>query len=374
MALTAFIASSRENLRAAEALQGRLTEHGVEPTVWNQEVLGPSGMLLEELLDAIEASDFGVFIFAPDDVLKTRSETVATVRDNVLFELGLSMGRLGKERSFVVSPQGVGNLRVIPDLEGLLQVRYQADREDGNLAAALAPAARQIAAKMSALGRRYDRRNRGRTPNEPVELVSLKKIVLEKDYGSASFQVIQDDICKALTDVIVSSDDNHFRAQGGVSKAILDKTGPDVRRQLDYFESRIFRQGHLAITTGGDWKRRAVFHAAVIDLEENRYPTRECVSALTRRLLGCAVALGARSIALPVLGGGFGERGLTAADSVNAIATEVDAYLRQQQGSLASLTRVVLYVYREEDLAGLPRELAVHNGPEPPERGLATAR
>lgn len=90
----------------------------------------------------------------------------------------------------------------------------------------------------------------------------------EKQIGPASFVVINDDIRKANNEVIVSSDDNHFTARGGVSKAILAKVGPDVRRQLDYYGNRQFRQGQIAVTTGGDWNRRAVIHAAVIDSKQ----------------------------------------------------------------------------------------------------------
>ena len=80
--------------------------------------------------------------------------------------------------------------------------------------------------------------------------------------------------------------------------------GQDVRRQLDYFKAKGFRQGQVVITTGGDWNRRAVIHAVVYDIEDYRFPTAELVRTLTRRILESAVALGARSIALPILGSG----------------------------------------------------------------------
>ena len=191
------------------------------------------------------------------------------------------------------------------------------------------------------LGPREDRVRRAEVALKDMEsarrniaqLAPSAKIVTEKQIGRASFVVINDDICRAATDIIVSSDDNHFSATGGVSKAILEKLGPDVRRQLDYYKTKGFRQGQVVITTGGNWGRRAIIHAAVIDYEENRYPTAESIRRVTRRILDCAVALGARSVALPVLGGGFATEHLTSADSVNTIASEILVYLDAQQSS-----------------------------------------
>ena len=137
------------------------------------------------------------------------------------------------------------------------------------------------------------------------ELTPDKKIVVDRQIGRLRLLVLNDDICHASTDVIVSSDDNYFSARGGVSKLLLDKLGPGVRRELEHYRKAGFRQGQIAITTGGDWGRRAVIHAAVIDLDYDLYPTPEAIRIVTRRSLGCAAALGAGSIAFPVLGGGY---------------------------------------------------------------------
>ena len=74
---------------------------------------------LDSLTNGLKDFDFGVFIFAPDDILKLRDQTHAAVRDNVLFEFGLFMGKLGKERVFFVLPQEHGNLRLPSDLLGI---------------------------------------------------------------------------------------------------------------------------------------------------------------------------------------------------------------------------------------------------------------
>jgi hypothetical protein len=59
---------------------------------------------IQSLADELANSDFGVFVFSPDDRTRLRDKTHSTVRDNVIFELGLFVGRLGIERSFIVVP------------------------------------------------------------------------------------------------------------------------------------------------------------------------------------------------------------------------------------------------------------------------------
>jgi O-acetyl-ADP-ribose deacetylase (regulator of RNase III) len=365
-----FVAVSSERVRIAGDLQELLQKRNIEVTVWDQDAIRPSMSVLGGLIEGLNRYDFGVFIFARDDNTLVRGEARGTVRDNVLFEMGLFIGRLGRERTLMLVPRDADGLRVASDLLGIVPIVYDLDRDDGHVIAALAPAANGIARRIEELGPREDRIRHARAAAEKmasgapgfVELTPQERIVAEKYVGRASFVVIHDDICHAATDIIVSSDDNHFTARGGVSKAILHKLGPDVRRQLDYFGTKQFRQGQLAITTGGTWQRRAVFHAAVIDLDESRYPNVDCIRMLTRRVLECAVAVGARSLALPVLGGGHATRHLSPKQTVNLIASEVLSFLSAQDSQADGLTRVALYLFKRDDIDGLPEGLARWDG------------
>jgi predicted nucleotide-binding protein len=96
-----FIGSSQEGLDVAYALQYNL-DNFAEVTVWDQGVFQLSEYTLQSLCNILEKSDYGIFVFTPDDISKIRDETFKTVRDNVLFELGLCMGRLGKDRTFII--------------------------------------------------------------------------------------------------------------------------------------------------------------------------------------------------------------------------------------------------------------------------------
>jgi hypothetical protein len=146
-----FIASSVERLDLAYAVQEGL-EHDVEATVWSQGVFAPSRTVMASLVDELDQSDFGLFILAPDDVTAIRDSKKPTVRDNVVFELGLFAGRLGIDRCFLIVPRGVEDLHLPTDLLGLTPATFEPDRQDGNMVAALGPACNRIRKSVMKLG------------------------------------------------------------------------------------------------------------------------------------------------------------------------------------------------------------------------------
>jgi hypothetical protein len=137
-----FIGSSSEGLPVAYALQSRL-EAEADVTVWDQDVFQASQFGLESLLKQLDHADLGIFVFSPDDLTLMRGAENATVRDNVVFEFGLFVGRLGRENSIIVSPRDK-DLRLPSDLLGVNVLKYQPDRADGNLEAAVGPASNSI--------------------------------------------------------------------------------------------------------------------------------------------------------------------------------------------------------------------------------------
>lgn len=148
-----FIGSSTESTAVAYAIQENL-ERVAEVTVWDQGIFELSKYSLDALLDALDGSDFGVFVFAPDDISIIRGTEKAAVRDNVIFELGLSVGRLGKERSFIVLPRGSEETLHFPtDFLGVTPAIYDATRQDGNLQAALGPACSKLKRVIGKLGK-----------------------------------------------------------------------------------------------------------------------------------------------------------------------------------------------------------------------------
>lgn len=159
-----FIASSVEGVAVAYETQTAL-EHNCDPTVWPQGVFRPSTPPLDALIRQLENSDFAIFVFTPDDEVTMREATANTVRDNVIFELGLFLGRLGRERCFIIAPNVP--MHIPTDLVGVSPVTYSAERDPDDLAAALGPACHQIRLAIGRLGRIR--------PDTPVMNVSVSE-------------------------------------------------------------------------------------------------------------------------------------------------------------------------------------------------------
>jgi hypothetical protein len=122
-----FIGSSTRSLDIAGAIQVGL-HHDADVVVWNQNVfkLGQSNM--EALVHELGKSDFGIFVFAPDDVVTMKDQRMASVRDNVIFEFGLFLGKLGRERVFALLPMGA-DIHLPTDLSGVIFGEYDPEQE-----------------------------------------------------------------------------------------------------------------------------------------------------------------------------------------------------------------------------------------------------
>lgn len=139
-----FIGSSVESLKIAYAIQTQL-QFNTEPTVWSQGIFNLTSTAFEDLLDVLANSDFAIFIFTPDDTVKIRGNEHQTVRDNLVYEFGLAVGILGRNRVFIVAPSNQGeNFHLPSDLKGIGTAEYDNNRGDKNIDAALGPAIYQI--------------------------------------------------------------------------------------------------------------------------------------------------------------------------------------------------------------------------------------
>ena len=147
-----FIGSSTENLATARTIQDQLYDDS-EPSVWKCGIFKLSEYPLNSLIDKLQNSDFGVFVFSPDDIAIIRNQERQIVRDNIIFELGLFIGHLGKERSFIVSPISVDDSHLPTDLLGITHANYDPQRE--NIEDALGPACNTIRKEIKELGLRH---------------------------------------------------------------------------------------------------------------------------------------------------------------------------------------------------------------------------
>lgn len=146
-----FIGSSVEGLDIARAIESNL-QHDCEGTVWTSGVFGPNRAPLETLLEECELADFAVVVLTPDDVVTKRDAKISVARDNCIFELGLFMGQLGRDRAFYVHERNI-KLGLPSDLDGLVTLKYAA-RSDGNWDAALSPASTDVRKAIRKYGKR----------------------------------------------------------------------------------------------------------------------------------------------------------------------------------------------------------------------------
>ncbi len=96
-----FIGSSTEGLKIAKTIQ-LLLERVCEVTIWSQGIFGLSRGYLEELVSSIEKFDFAILVLTPDDMTTSRETEAESPRDNVIFELGLFVGGIGRNRKKVI--------------------------------------------------------------------------------------------------------------------------------------------------------------------------------------------------------------------------------------------------------------------------------
>jgi hypothetical protein len=128
-----FVGSSSEALATARRVQ-KILNSRIRATLW-PDAFRPGQLLLPNLVALVDTYDFGIFVFSPDDVLISRKQRDAAVRDNVLFEIGIFMGGLGIERTFVLEVENDGHrrARVPTDLVGLLTARIRASMTEATL-------------------------------------------------------------------------------------------------------------------------------------------------------------------------------------------------------------------------------------------------
>lgn len=158
----AFIGSSREAMDLASAIHAQVSRF-VQVTPWYAGVFDPNEYTMEALERQLDLHDFGIFVFAPDDVALHRGKYVFMTRDNTQFEMGLFWGKLRRQRVFAVIPREVrerddlipdhtvSDYHLLSDLHSLTLLTYE-HRSDRNAEAAVAVACRQIARKVQELG------------------------------------------------------------------------------------------------------------------------------------------------------------------------------------------------------------------------------
>ncbi|KJZ11521.1 hypothetical protein TW85_16990 [Marinomonas sp. S3726] len=145
-----FIASSVENVAIAEAINVNL-DHDLEVTIWKNGTFKLSSTTIDDLVEKSSTVDFALFIFAADDIATIRNSKQHVVRDNVVFEMGLFVGAIGKERSFILKPRDEV-IHLPTDLLGVTPADYDSKRSDEDLVSATNRACALIKSEVKRIG------------------------------------------------------------------------------------------------------------------------------------------------------------------------------------------------------------------------------
>src|SRR5215813_13684782 len=133
-----FVGSSREALPVVRIVENALSET-CDVFSWDTNSVNPGQYLFEGLLEISESVDFAILILSPDDKLNYRENEYNAPRDNVIFESGIFMSKVGRERVFLLSAD---NLKYPTDIAPIQRVPYQDLQE--SLQSAVASISRRI--------------------------------------------------------------------------------------------------------------------------------------------------------------------------------------------------------------------------------------
>ncbi len=139
-----FGGSSVEGLPVLHAIQF-LLERKIELIPWTTIFL-PTEYTLESLFKNIPDCEFAIMVLTADDIVTSRGRRFPSPRDNLLLELGLCCGALGRKRTFIVSDRSV-DLKLPTDLAGLTVATFEPPNK-GTLESALGPACRLLTRAM----------------------------------------------------------------------------------------------------------------------------------------------------------------------------------------------------------------------------------
>ena len=133
--LRVFVASSSKQIKVAKTIASLLNKASTGPAAlqpplhayaWTEATFSFSSTYIESLEYELECADFAVVIMTAQDVALVGREIVDLPRDNVIFELGLFMGRLGRDRCyFFVDDTSATHLP--SDLTGVKAIRFVPD-------------------------------------------------------------------------------------------------------------------------------------------------------------------------------------------------------------------------------------------------------
>lgn len=266
-----FIGSSTEGLPVAERIK-KFFEPDYECKIWNDGIFQYNDNFLETLMKSASLFDFAFMIFSADDMVLVRDEIFESARDNVMFEYGLFLGRVGNQRAFVVKDI---NVKIPSDLLGITIADYETD-DHNNVTDSLEKTLVQLKKKID------DNVRLGQLGLLPSTVIAISyfenfvKLVVDNIYPIPSHEILQDkkyksaklrivipkdldaDMKKRATVYYVKNDLNdgtistahrsypiHVKASLTDKDALLIADMPTIFNGIDKAIDMYFRVGHI---------------------------------------------------------------------------------------------------------------------------------
>ena len=235
--LKLFIGSTAEKLNYAEALQENLI-HSFDVTVWTQGVFSPGISNLENLVNSIYNFDCAIFFFTCDDKVTTRGKSKGSIRDNLLFEYGLFMGALGRERVWFAYDLNDDLDNLPTDIAGICPIQYRSN--SSNTLSAVGPIAAAIkrsAISFSEKPKEFEKINNNKDFKKFEEAKSKFLHEVDKFVSVSNDNVLCDNSLVDDVYVAVSIDVDKFEA---INRIFGETVADNVKDRLfDLFKERL---------------------------------------------------------------------------------------------------------------------------------------
>src|SRR4051794_37966953 len=101
-----FIGSSVKGRGKAELVKNQLADLAI-CQVWDEGFFENNKSSLESLAESATLFDFAILVATQDDLQLKKGKLELIARDNVVFEFGLYIGRLGRQRCFFFKEEGL---------------------------------------------------------------------------------------------------------------------------------------------------------------------------------------------------------------------------------------------------------------------------
>lgn len=145
-----FIICSSEALPVARLINRAFAHDDFDVIVWSDGVFKVTNYTLDTLEKEVDKSDFAIAIAHADDISNFRGHPWPAPRDNVVFELGLFMGRLGRQRAILMEPREE-KVKLPSDLAGVTTISYRYKAGDDELAV-ISPACDELRSYIQRVG------------------------------------------------------------------------------------------------------------------------------------------------------------------------------------------------------------------------------